>query len=59
MKLVRKDFGIWKHDIFILPTFRVYINNMLYSIKNFSIEFHWIVFHARLLFVPESEDTDG
>lgn len=60
MKLVRKDFGIWKNDIFILPTFRVYINNMLYSYKNFSIEFHWIVFHARLLFEPqESEGNDG
>ena len=57
MRLERKDFCIWKNDICILPTFRVYINNMLYRYNNFSIEFHWIVFHARLLFaLEESED---
>ena len=50
MKLARKDFYILENDIYILPTFRVYINNILYSYKNFSIEFHWIIFHTRLLF---------
>ena len=56
MKLERKDFGIWKNDIFILPTLRVYFNNLLYGYKNFSIEFHWLVFHARLLFVFAPEE---
>lgn len=57
MKLIRKDFRIWKNDICILPAFRVYINNIMYRYKNFSIEFHWIVFHARLLFdLEESEE---
>lgn len=57
MKLVRKDFCIWKNDICILPTLRVYFNNLLYGYKNYSIEFHWLVFHARLLFAPEEGDA--
>ena len=55
MKLKRKDFEIWKNDIYIIPTFRMFINNMIYTNRNFSIEFHWLVFHARLLWVEESE----
>ncbi len=55
MKLKRKDFEIWKNDIYIIPTFRMFINNMIYTNRNFSIEFHWLVFHARLLWVAESE----
>lgn len=52
-KLDRKDFQIYKHDIYILPTFRLYLDNMIYAEKNFSIEFHFLVFHARLLFMKE------
>lgn len=50
MKLTRKDFCIYKNDIYIIPTFRLFINNQIYISRNFSIEFHWLVFHARLLF---------
>jgi hypothetical protein len=50
MKLTRKDFSVWNNDIYIIPTFRVFINNRIYVSRNFSIEFHWLVFHARLLF---------
>lgn len=50
MKLTRKNFCIWKNDIYIIPTFRISTNNQVYTNRNFSIEFHWLVFHARLLF---------
>ena len=57
MKLTRKDFCVWKNDICIIPTFRTLIDNQIYQNHNFSIEFHWLVFHARLLFEQaESED---
>lgn len=49
-KLFRKDFNIWKNEIFFLPTVATVINNMLYAEENFSIEFHFLVFHARLIF---------
>ena len=52
-KLDRKDFQIYKNDIYILPTFRLYLDNHMYVDKNFSIEFHFIVFHSRLLFMKE------
>ena len=50
MKLIRKDFYVWKKDIYIIPTFRIFIDNLMYQNHNFSIEFHWLVFHVRLLF---------
>lgn len=53
-RLYRKDFEIYKKDIYILPTFRIYLNNMIYKERNFSVEFHFIIFHARLLFVNEN-----
>jgi len=57
MKVTRKDFVIWKNDIYIIPTFRMVINDHIYTNRNFSIEFHWIVFHARLLWVEERKDA--
>ena len=53
--LDKKDFEISKNEIHILPTIRIYINNMMYIDKNFSIEFHFLVFHARLLFMHKTE----
>lgn len=58
MKLTRKYFCIWKNDIYIIPTFRIFINDQIYQNRNFSIEFHWLVFHARLLWMAESEDEE-
>ena len=58
MKLTRKDFRVWEDDIYIIPTFRIFINNQMYLNRNFSIEFHWLVFHIRLLFTQaESEEV--
>lgn len=50
-KLYRKDFEVWKKDFYILPAIRLFIDNMMYLDKNFSIEFHFLTFHARLLFM--------
>lgn len=54
MKLNRKDFQVWKDHIYILPSIEVVINDMIYTQKNVSITFHWLVFHARLLFMNEN-----
>lgn len=52
-KLYRKDFQMCKNDFYILPSIRLFIDNHMYIDKNFSVEFHFIVFHIRLLFMNE------
>lgn len=52
-RLYRKDFQIWKNDIFLLPTFRLIVNDMGYVRENLSISFHWLIFHGRLLFMTD------
>lgn len=52
-KLFRKDFEIYKNDIHWLPTIRTVVNDMMYIKKNFSIEFHFLMLHIRLLFIKE------
>lgn len=48
--LYKKDFQIYKNDFYILPTAKIFVNNPMYIEKNFAIEFHFLIFHARLLF---------
>lgn len=50
-KLLRKDFMFLKHDIYIIPTVRLYINDLHLGEPNFAIQFHWLVWHCRLLFL--------
>jgi hypothetical protein len=52
-KLKGKQFEIFKNDFYIFPTLRMFIDNHMYLDKNFSIEFHFLIFHARLLFMKE------
>lgn len=52
-KLFRKDFEVYKNIIHLLPTIKLVVNDLVYIKKNFSIEFHFLVFHARLLFMKE------
>ena len=52
-KLYRRDFEIWKKDIMLFPTIRIFIDNHCYVDENFSIEFHFLCIHARLLFMKE------
>ena len=44
-ELDKVDFEIFNNDIFLLPTVRVYINDMMYIQPHFSIEFHFLIFH--------------
>ncbi len=55
MKLYRKDFRIFKDLFYIFPTIVLSFNELIYSERNFSIQFRWLVFHARLLWIQESE----
>lgn len=57
MKLYKKQFNISKDYIFILPTITLNLNEPYYLDRNFAIEFHWLVFHARLLWL-EKESND-
>ena len=51
MRLYKKEFATWKNSIDILPSLLVRWNEPVYIHKSFSIEFHWIIFHARLLWL--------
>ena len=55
MKLIRKDFCIFKDYFYILPSIALAFNDPRYVQKTFQIEFRWLVFHARLLWVKEGE----
>lgn len=52
-ELDKMDFEIYENDIYLLPTVRVYINDMMYIQQNFLIEFHFLIFHGRLLFMKK------
>lgn len=50
-RLDRTDFEVYKNDIYLLPTIGIIVNNKIYTKENFSIEFHFLVFHGRMLFM--------
>lgn len=52
-RLKRKDFCIFKNEIAVIPTIWIAIDNMVYTGKNFSIEFHFLIVHTGLLFVKK------
>ena len=49
--LYAKEFQIYEKDFYMLPTIRLLVNNLIYIDKNFAIEFHFLMFHGRLLFL--------
>ena len=51
MKLKLKQFVVFKDDIYILPTIVLNINSFQYDVPNFAICFHFLIFHARLLWM--------
>lgn len=57
-KLYRKDFQMWLDRITFFPTIELLINAPELMCKNFSIVFHFLVWHGRLLFVVEDERKD-
>ena len=58
MKLIRKDFRVFKDYIFILPAIALDFNNQIYAQTSFAIEFRWLVFHARLVWLRGDTDAD-
>lgn len=58
MKLYRKDFRIFKDLFYLLPAIILAFNEPIYTVRNFAIEFRWLVFHARLLWLTKKEQTE-
>lgn len=50
-KFDKADFMVDEDIICLLPNIQVVFNSPVYLFKNFSIEFHFLIFHARLLFI--------
>jgi len=59
MTFYRAKFNVWANEIFILPTIRIVRNHPIYSLRNLSIEFHWIVFHARVMWMEKEDGGKG
>ena len=57
-KLCEVRHEIYKKDIYWLPTIRTIINELQYVQKNLSIEFHFLMFHARLQFIVKKYDNE-
>lgn len=51
MKLIRKNFRVYKDYIFLLPTIALDFNDPIYAQISLAIEFRWLVFHARLVWM--------
>ena len=56
-KVFRKDFTRWKNSFDFLPALRLQWNDMVYAKPSFAIEFHWLVFHARVLWLKEEDNV--
>ena len=52
-KFFRFDREVWKNDIYLFPTVRIFVRNQIYGRDNFSVEVHWLVFHFRWLWIKE------
>lgn len=53
--LYAKEFQIYKKDFYVFPTIRLLIDNLVYIDRNFAIEFHFLIFHGRLLFLKRGD----
>lgn len=56
MKLHGFYFRIFKDLIYILPAIVLSFNDPYICKQNFAIEFRWLLFHARLLWISKIED---
>lgn len=54
-KLDRRDFEMWLDRVTFLPTVELIINEPYLEVKNFTILFHFLVWHGRLRFVAEDK----
>lgn len=53
LKLYKVDREVLGHNIYLLPTVQIKTRNPVYTCKNLAIELHFLVFHARFLFLEE------
>ena len=53
-RLYRTDAELTSDELYLLPTINFRFNNRAYFFDNFSIEFHFLSFHARWVFVDDS-----
>lgn len=55
MKFHSKDFITDKKYIHLLPSVEIVIDEYIYMCHNFSIRFHWLIFHTRLMWMEDEE----
>lgn len=53
MKFCRYDYYFSYSDIYLIPTIRIFINDLYLGVENFSITIHIFSFHCRWLWVKE------
>lgn len=50
-RLYNKAFEVWKNNWYLIPTIQLIFNDLMYHGRNVSVEFHWLCFHGRLMWV--------
>ncbi len=50
-KFYRKDFFISRNTITLIPTIIININNLMYVEENIDVQFHWLCFNGRLMWM--------
>lgn len=58
MKFNKAYFQVSWNWFVVLPTIIIVRNEQMYYEKNFSIQFHWLGFHLRFLWIKENEIKD-
>ena len=53
MKLYKVNYEIWGNNFYLLPTVQIKCKNPVYTCRNLAIELHFLIFHARFLFLEE------
>lgn len=54
-KFYRKDFFISRNYIHLLPTIVIQTNNLMWVEENIAIQFHWLCFNGRLMWMKGTE----
>lgn len=51
-------FKVYKDIWYLIPTIIFQFDDRWYRDKNFSLEFHWLCFHGRLMWFEEEKKDD-
>ena len=49
----KKSIAVYRDNIYLLPTVQIKVNEQMYMTRNLAVEFHFAVFHARLMWLWE------